>query len=328
MMKPDRYRELEHCFGSKKVLVIGDLMLDNYLWGDVDRISPEAPVPVVRINSSSANPGGAGNVAYNLTSLGAEAHLISAVGDDKDGGVLQALLNNLNVDVTGIVADPGRQTTVKTRIIAHSQQVVRTDWETSDYVADDVKNRLLAMMNERLAECDAVILEDYNKGVLSPQLIEAAISSAVEHDVPVYADPKVDHFFSYAHVTMMKPNLYEASQAAGVDLTVDESLEQEGPVLREKLDCEFLLITRGDKGMSLFDEQGHLAIPTVARRVHDVSGAGDTVIATLCLSHISGGSPAEAAKIANFAAGAVCEEVGVVPITKENLHEIITSDRV
>lgn len=325
-MNPHRYRELESRFESKKVLVVGDLMLDNYLWGDADRISPEAPVPVVKISSASANPGGAGNVAYNLTSLGAEAHLISVVGDDKDGGILQTLLQNLEIDVSGIVVDPGRQTTVKTRIIAHSQQVVRTDWETSDYVADDVKNRLLAIVTERLAACDAVILEDYNKGVLSPQLIEAIISSAGEKDVPVYADPKIDHFFSYEHVTMMKPNLDEASQAAGVDLNAEGALEQEGPKLRERLDCEWLLITRGDKGMSLFDETGHRTIPTMTRRVHDVSGAGDTVIATLCLSHIAGGLPHEAAKIANFAAGAVCEEVGVVPITKENLHEIITSD--
>ncbi|MAG20975.1 MAG: D-glycero-beta-D-manno-heptose-7-phosphate kinase [Candidatus Marinimicrobia bacterium] len=327
-MKSDRYRELESHFESKKVLVVGDLMLDNYLWGDADRISPEAPVPVVKISSSSANPGGAGNVAYNLSSLGADAHLVGVVGDDKDGTTLHTILKNLKVNVNGIIADPGRQTTVKTRIIAHSQQVVRTDWETSDYVADDLKDRLLAIVNEKLAVCDAVILQDYNKGVLSPQMIEAIISTAREQNVPIYADPKFDHFFSYANVTMMKPNLGEASQAAGVDLTAEGILEQEGPKLRQKLDCELLLITRGEKGMSLFDGTGHRAIPTKARQVHDVSGAGDTVIATFSLSHIAGGSPDEAAEIAIFAAGAVCEEVGVVPITKENLHEIIISDNV
>ncbi|MEE9167162.1 MAG: D-glycero-beta-D-manno-heptose-7-phosphate kinase [Candidatus Neomarinimicrobiota bacterium] len=323
-MIPTRYQELEAGFSSKTVMVIGDLMLDNYLWGDAQRISPEAPVPVVRLKSSSSNPGGAANVAYNLSSLGARTILCGVVGDDSDGGLLRSILKDMEVNTGGIVVDPGRPTTVKTRIIARGHHVVRTDWEDASPIAGEVKKVLLERVKQHLGDADAVILEDYNKGLLSGETIARLITLFETKSVPVYADPKHHNFFNYKNVVMVKPNLEEASRALGSGLSPEENLEQTGSDLRKKLGCHLLLITKGDRGMSLFDESGHHPIPTRTRRVHDVSGAGDTVMAVFCLAHLSGASPLEAATVANYAAGRVCEEVGVVPITKETLHEIIT----
>ncbi|MFQ6673843.1 MAG: D-glycero-beta-D-manno-heptose-7-phosphate kinase [Fidelibacterota bacterium] len=323
-MNSARYKQLEEKFPSKTVIVIGDLMLDNYLWGSANRISPEAPVPVVKIESTSSNPGGAGNVAYNLSSLGARVSLCGVVGDDRDGGLLRSLLQELGIDTHSIAVDPGRPTTVKTRIIAQGQQVVRTDWENLAPVTDEVRNNLLDGVKKRLESCDAVILEDYDKGLLDEGLSKRLIRLCLEASIPVYVDPKFKNFSGYEGATLIKPNLEEAVRASGIDLSSWENMERAGPILREKLKCDLLLITLGAKGMSLFDGSGHHPIPTTARSVHDVSGAGDTVIAVFCLAHISGASPREAATVANFAAGRVCEEVGVVPITRESLHEIIT----
>lgn len=322
-MNPDRYKELEKGFGSKTVLVIGDLMLDNYLWGKAERISPEAPVPVVRIQSTGSNPGGAANVAYNLQSLGARVVLAGVVGDDPDGVRLKSILEDLTIDVRGVVVDPSKPTTVKTRIIAQGQQVVRTDWEETSPSGPDVLKRLSKVVQSRIDGCDAVILQDYNKGLLVAELIDRVRAACRKASVPVYADPKSEHFFNYSGMTLVKPNQQEASRAMGVDFSSEENVERSGPKLREKLNCEILLITRSEKGMSLFDGSGHHRITTRARSVHDVSGAGDTVIASFCLAHISGASAMEAATIANYAAGRVCEEVGVVPITRDSLHEII-----
>jgi len=322
-MNPTRYQELEANFPTKTVMVIGDLMLDNYLWGSANRISPEAPVPVVRVESSSSNPGGAANVAYNLSSLGAQVKICGIVGDDKDGSLLRSILQEIGIMTEGIVVDPGRPTTVKTRIIAQGHHVVRTDWEEVSPLGKEVENVLIAKVEQQLNSCDAIIFEDYNKGLLSNGLVKQLISLCKTMLVPIYADPKFDNFFSYKEVMLVKPNLDEASRAVGASFSFEENLEQAGTALREKLKCKMLLITKGKKGISLFDESGHHPIPTKARKVHDVSGAGDTVIATFCLAHLSGATPKEAATVANYAAGRVCEEVGVVPITKENLHEII-----
>jgi len=322
-VNPSRYIELEKNFSEKTVLVFGDLMLDNYLWGSVNRISPEAPVPVVKIKSSSSNPGGAANVAYNLSSLGSQATICGVVGDDKDGGLLRSILQEIGIKTEGIVVDPGRPTTVKTRIIAQGHHVVRTDWEEVSPLDNEVEKILISKLKDQLNSCDAVILEDYNKGLMSERLITQLIGICKTMSVPVYADPKFENFFYYRDITLMKPNLKEASRAVGASLSFKENLDQAGTALREKLQCEILLITKGEKGMSLFDKSGHHTIPTKARKVHDVSGAGDTVITTFCLSHLAGASPKEAAIVANYAAGRVCEDVGVVPITRENLHEII-----
>lgn len=322
-MKPERYLELEKNFSSKTVMVIGDLMLDNYLWGTADRISPEAPVPVVRLQSSSSNPGGAGNVTYNLQSLGAHTILCGVVGDDNDGGLLRSILNEIKVNTSGLVVDPKRPTTVKTRIIAEGHHVVRTDWEETGSLDEDVEKVLLERVEKGLSSTDGVILEDYNKGLFGSRLIHRLIQLCRASSVPVYADPKFDNFFSYKNVALVKPNLDEASRALGASHSFEENLEHAGSDLRERLGCQMLLITKGEKGISLFDRSGHHPIPTRARKVHDVSGAGDTVIATFSLAHLSGASPREAAVVANYAAGRVCEEVGVVPITKQSLHEII-----
>ncbi|MFQ6615534.1 MAG: D-glycero-beta-D-manno-heptose-7-phosphate kinase [Fidelibacterota bacterium] len=322
-MNPARYKELEKGFGSKTVLVIGDLILDNYLWGHAGRISPEAPVPVVKIESTGSNPGGAANVAYNLRSLGARVLVTGAVGDDPDGARLKSILNDLGIDVQGVLVDPAKPTTVKTRIIAQGQQVVRTDWEDVSPSGEDVLKRLKEEVKSVLGSCDAVIFQDYNKGLLVPAFVDRVKEICQKEVIPMYADPKYENFFSYSGMTLVKPNQQEVSRATGLDFSVEDTVVESGQALREKLDCEILLITRSEKGMSLFDGSGHHRIPTRARSVHDVSGAGDTVIASFCLAHISGASPQEAATVANYAAGRVCEEVGVVPITRDNLHEII-----
>ena len=326
MISADRYAEIESRFSELNLLVIGDLMIDNYLWGDAERISPEAPVPVVKIQSSSSNPGGAGNVVANLRSLSAGVGVLGVVGDDKEGAQLKSLLLESGADVSMLLTDPSRPTTVKTRIIAHNQQVVRTDWEDDAVLSEDLQRKLLASLAHDISAFDGVIIENYDLGVLNEGAIGQILALCAKENRPVYVDPKANDFFAFNGVTLMKPNAAEVALATERTVS-EETVENIGLELRERLACEILLITLGERGMFLFDDDGRHAIPTRARAVHDVSGAGDTVISAFSLAHLSGATPIEAAEIANFAAGRVCEEVGVVPITKETLHEIIAGYR-
>ncbi|MBH31512.1 MAG: D-glycero-beta-D-manno-heptose-7-phosphate kinase [Candidatus Marinimicrobia bacterium] len=322
MISADRYNEIESRFSKLNLLVIGDLMIDNYLWGDAERISPEAPVPVVNICSSSSNPGGAGNVVTNLRALSAGVAVLGVVGDDKEGARLKSLLLEAGADVSMLITDPSRPTTVKTRIIAHNQQVVRTDWEDDSVLSEELQGKLVESLSHDISSFDGVIVENYDKGLLNEEIINQIFAICSEQNKPVYVDPKTNDFFAFKGVTLMKPNAAEVSFA--MEVTVNqETVKTVGHELRNRLDCKILLITLGERGMSLFDDDGFHTIPTRARAVHDVSGAGDTVISVFSLAHLSGASPLESAEIANFAAGRVCEEVGVVPITKETLHEII-----
>ncbi len=297
MISADRYAEIESRFSELNLLVIGDLMIDNYLWGDAERISPEAPVPVVKIQSSSSNPGGAGNVVANLRSLSAGVGVLGVVGDDKEGAQLKSLLLESGADVSMLLTDPSRPTTVKTRIIAHNQQVVRTDWEDDAVLSEDLQRKLLDSLAHDISAFDGVIIENYDLGVLNEGAIGQILALCAKENRPVYVDPKANDFFAFNGVTLMKPNAAEVALATERTVS-EETVENIGLELRAR-----------------------------ARAVHDVSGAGDTVISAFSLAHLSGATPIEAAEIANFAAGRVCEEVGVVPITKETLHEIIAGYR-
>ncbi|MGQ9561786.1 MAG: D-glycero-beta-D-manno-heptose-7-phosphate kinase [Candidatus Oleimicrobiaceae bacterium] len=322
-----RVRRLFDAFRELRIVVLGDVMLDRYIWGSVERISPEAPVPVVVVEAESARLGGAANVAHNLASLGARPIPVGVVGDDAHGSLLCQLMEESGFAVHGIVTDPSRSTTVKTRVIAHDQHVVRIDREARHPIAEQVCGRILEVLAEVLPQAHGLIIEDYNKGLITSPLIQGVLALARAHDLPVMVDPKFDHFFEYQGVCTIKPNRREAEEVLGMRLLGDEQARAAGKKLLEKLHCANVLLTLGADGMYLFQRNGAVAhVPTKARKVHDVSGAGDTVIGVYTAAYAAGASPPEAATIANYAAGLVCEEVGVVPVDRERLLQMLLDE--
>ena len=319
-MELNRFREIASGFADRNVLVVGDLMLDTYLWGDINRVSPEAPVPIVEVKKIEYNPGGAANVALNLASLGCKVSLIGLIGTDAEGTILKNLLDQRNIICTDLVISESRPTTVKSRIIAHNQQVVRADREMNKDLSESSNNNLIKSVKAIIEDVDAVILGDYNKGVLNLVSVKAIIDAANNASKPVYVDPKESNFNAYKNVRLFKPNLSEFKNA----YIEDESLEVAGFQFKHEINAEILMITRGADGVSLFDGSDYHHFPTKARLVHDVSGAGDTVIATFTLSDICGASPEESVTLSNYAAGRVCEEVGVVPISLKMLDEMLS----
>lgn len=300
---------------SKTIAVVGDVMIDRYIWGTVNRVSPEAPVPVVEVESESSRLGGAANVANNITALGAKAFLVGVVGNDRSGEEFRSILEKQGTSAEGIVTDASRPTTVKTRVIAHHQHVVRIDSEEKKDVAADVQERIYAVLEQRIGSLDAIIIEDYNKGVVVRSLIRRIIDLANKHKKIVTIDPKFHNFFEYTDVTVFKPNKKETEEALGTKLRTDEDVIAAGKNLLTKLNAENILLTRSEKGMSLFEKNGAVThIPTKARKVADVSGAGDTVIATLTVMMASGANFTESSILANYAGGIVCGEVGIIPI--------------
>jgi len=318
-MLKDRFNEITSKFNNKKILVIGDLMLDSYLMGHSERISPEAPVPIIQVNKVEHNLGGAANVAINLSSLGSKVLLIGLIGDDPEGQVLKNLLDKSEIDFTSLVQSDNRPTTVKSRIISHGQQVIRTDREHTDDLSDESNNELDSIVTSLIDDVDGIILEDYNKGVLNPVSITKIINAAKKLNKPIYVDPKVKNFNLYRNVRLFKPNLSEFRSV----YKINSSLEKDGFDLKKNLNADILMVTRSAEGVSLFVDSEYHDIPTKARKVHDVSGAGDTVISTFTLSDLCGASPEESVHLSNFAAGRVCEEVGVVPISLSMLNEMI-----
>lgn len=317
---PSRLRELFDAFSRQTILVVGDLMLDCYLWGQVSRISPEAPVPVVDIDSESYRFGGAANVCHNVHALGVKVIPVGLIGQDSSGDRLKRLFDEHGFSSDGLIVDAARPTTVKTRVIAHNQQVVRTDREVRDLIDPALHDRIMDRVRAQLDTVSAIILEDYNKGLLSPELIASLIRAAAEKHIPVLVDPKFDHFFDYQGVTLFKPNRKEVADRMGMRLDSLEAVESVGRKLLERLACRSVLITLGAEGMALIEPNRPMAtVPTQARRVHDVSGAGDTVIATMAAVLSAGGSLREAAVIANHAAGQVVAEVGIVPVDPQRL---------
>jgi rfaE bifunctional protein kinase chain/domain len=304
-------RNLVDGFRGRRLLVLGDLMLDRYLWGRVDRISPEAPVPVVDVERESFSLGGAGNVAANLCALGAQALLAGLAGDDAAGDALLRAIGERGVDTRLVVREPGRPTTVKTRVIAHSQQVVRVDHEVRGDVDGESRRQLLAGIVREIGACAGLIVSDYGKGVITPETLGPTLAAARDRGVHVSVDPKESHIDAYRGVGILTPNQHEAGGVMGVRIRDEASLMDVGRRLRDRLDAAALLVTRGPQGMSLFERDGRYTyLPTVAREVYDVTGAGDTVVSVVALALAAGADYPTACHLANHAAGVVIREVG------------------
>jgi len=304
---------------ESRILVIGDLVLDRYIWGKVSRISPEAPVPVVEVTADNFMLGGAANVANNIVALGGDVTVAGVVGKDRAGEVLKQLLEDKEIECA--LFEDSRPTTIKTRVIAHNQQVVRFDKEDKSRITGRVMEDIIGFLKHAVHEHDAVIVSDYKKGMVSRELIRGILRVAKPRKKLLAVDPKVGHFHFYKGVSLITPNLMEASQGSGVEIKDEVSLIKAGKTLMSRLSCGAVLITRGEEGMSLFEKDRVTHIPTVARHVYDVTGAGDTVIATFTLAYASGASMQEAALIANHAAGIVVGEVGTAVVTLEKISE-------
>ncbi|HEY5258135.1 MAG TPA: D-glycero-beta-D-manno-heptose-7-phosphate kinase [Candidatus Baltobacteraceae bacterium] len=319
LLAPPDARALFARMRGKRIMVVGDVMIDEWIWGTVSRISPEAPVPVVAVTDHSFTLGGAGNVASNLRALGARVSFVSGVGGDTFGEQVRALLREDDVDESGTIALDDRPTTRKTRVVAHNQQVVRTDWESTQRLEDADRERLRAYVDGHAAKCDAVILSDYAKGLLDRELVEACLAAPL-----VLADPKPQNLDLFAGVTCVAPNANEAAQASGIAIVDDASLERAGTALLGRLGCRFVVVTRGEHGMALFGRDGErLLIPSVARTVFDVSGAGDTVVAVLSLA-LAAGAPIDVAmRLANFAAAAVVEKLGTATASADEIVALV-----
>jgi D-beta-D-heptose 7-phosphate kinase/D-beta-D-heptose 1-phosphate adenosyltransferase len=304
---------------GRRIMVVGDLMIDEWIWGSVSRISPEAPVPVVAVTDHSFTLGGAGNVANNLRALGADVEFVGTVGDDPFAADVRTMFEGNHVDGRGVFTLDDRPTTRKTRIVAHNQQVVRADWELAAPLRTADRARIAAHVGDRAAACDAVILSDYAKGLLSPEVVDAAKRAPL-----VLADPKPQNVAMFAGVTCVAPNAHEAAAATGIAITDAASLQRAGSSLLASLDCRHVVITRGEDGMSLFSRDGErLDVPSVARKVYDVSGAGDTVIAVLALALAAGAPIAAAMQLANFAAGAVVEKLGTATASADEILALV-----
>lgn len=315
-------REIFARMRGKRVLVVGDVMVDEWVWGRVSRISPEAPVPVVAVHDHSFTLGGAGNVASNLRSIGATVSFAGAVGDDAEGRRLLELFDAQGVDRSAVIALDDRPTTRKTRIVAHNQQVVRADWESAEPLAAADRARMCALVAKLAREHDAVVLSDYAKGLFSRDIVEAAGAAAL-----VTADPKPKNMALFAGVTCVAPNVTEAAEATGVAIRDDASLEAAGTALLERLGCRYVVVTRGERGMAFFGADGErLNVPAVARTVFDVSGAGDTVIAVLTVALAAGADATLAVQLANFAAGAVVEKLGTATASPDEVLELVDAD--
>jgi len=312
---------------SKRILVVGDLMLDEFVWGKVGRISPEAPVPVVEVTSESCYPGGAANVARNLRQFADRASVVGLIGTDSGGEQLRRLFENDGIDASDVMQDPEFRTIVKTRIIARQQQVVRVDREQIRTPTSAQANRVLESIGKRLPDVDAIILEDYGKGFLSAELVTEICRLAYAAGKIVTVDPNPRHSIEWRNVTAVKPNRSEAFLAAGLPwseateaVEEDEALLQVGGALLEKWDTRYLLITLGEQGMMLFERDGAWHhIPTRAQQVFDVSGAGDTAIAMFTLALCCRASAREAAEIANHASAVVVGKLGTATVSPEEL---------
>jgi D-glycero-beta-D-manno-heptose-7-phosphate kinase len=316
---PSRARSLLRAMQGAPVLVVGDVMLDEFIWGRVVRISPEAPVPVVEVQDQSFHLGGAGNVAANVRCLGGRAMLAGVVGGDAAGERVRQQLAAAGVEAS-LAGGGARPTTVKTRIVAHQQQIVRADREQTDDISDELQEELWERVRELLPRCRALVVSDYQKGVVGPRLMRRLLPAARRRRVPVLVDPKVRHFALYRGVSVITPNQLEAEQASGVRVTGSGDLLRAGARILASLRCEAALITRGEHGMSLFRRGARpLHIPTAAREVFDVTGAGDTVIATLGLALAAGAGLPQAAALANLAAGVVVGKLGTATATPEEL---------
>ena len=309
-----------------KVVVVGDILMDEYVWGDVSRISPEAPVPVVEVKQETKMLGGAANVVNNIASLGGTPILVGVIGDDQTGREIVDTMMQQGLRTDGIIREPGRPTSIKTRVVAHNQQVVRFDREERKRLEDESIKRILDFVRQIEGGYEAVIVTDYGKGVVSAELMEGLRELLSDSRTLIAVDPKTGNFEFYQGVDVITPNHHEAAAFCRMEIVDEESLVQAGRHMLNELNCRSVLITQGKDGMTLFERNGEIShIPTVARKVFDVTGAGDTVISALCLGLASGMDRKSAAIIANFAAGIVVGEVGTSTVGAEDLKEAISS---
>ena len=323
---------------GKHIVIIGDVILDEYIWGDVKRISPEAPVPVLETTSETARFGGAANVAHNVASLGGYADLIGVIGNDSNGKKLVGILQEAGINTDGLRTDSTRPTITKTRVIArasstsvsHHQQLLRIDRESKLSVDISLQDVLLEAVSNRIPQADALIIEDYEKGVMNPELIENILLEARQYNKPIVVDPKVENFWHYEGVTSITPNHKEAGAALNREITDESSLIEVGEQILDKLNLDGLLITRGEQGMSLFRRIGdsvrtqveHIS-PAHPRDVFDDTGAGDTVVAVFTLALAAGADMYDAARLSNLAGGIVVGEVGCAAVTRDSLSQAI-----
>lgn len=322
----ERLQKAVQRFSQARILVLGDVMLDEFIWGRVERISPEAPVPVVEVESETYMLGGAANVVHNLIALGCQAGLCGLVGDDRAGRQVLELLDQLEVPRKGLTVSLERPTTVKTRVVAHSQQVVRVDRESRRECPPEEMASLRAYLEEELPNCDAVIISDYAKGVINRGLLGPVLERSRAGSLVVSVDPKVANMPLYAGATVITPNHYEALAAARVSPEGLGAVERAGRLLLKELGAGAILITQGERGMTLVTPDGMDHVPTMAKRVFDVTGAGDTVISTLTLGLVCGLNLSEAAVMANVAAGVVVGEVGTSAVTAGRLSQALEQD--
>ncbi|MGH7411904.1 MAG: D-glycero-beta-D-manno-heptose-7-phosphate kinase [Candidatus Methylomirabilis sp.] len=318
-----RYQEILGRFPEQRLLVLGDIMVDEYIWGSVSRLSPEAPVPVVEVKAETARLGGAANVAANIQSLGGRAVLVGVVGNDPPGERLVDQLEAAGIKSDGVVVDRARPTTIKTRVVAGSQQIVRFDRESVQDLSKEATERLLEIASERLREADALLISDYAKGVITRRVARELLPLARRRKRIIVVDPKVHHLHLYKGATVVTPNHHEASAFARLPIRDQQDLVAVGRELFRKLDVGGVVVTRGEEGMSVFEDGRVTHIPAVGKEVYDVTGAGDTVIAALGLALTSGAALREAAVIANHAAGVVVGKAGTATVSRRELLDAL-----
>lgn len=316
-----------HSFTQAKILVVGDLMLDRYLWGSVHRISPEAPVPIVSLDRTTVSPGGAANVAVNVAALGANVRLIGSIGADADAEVLAMSLEACGVDTAGFVKASDRSTSVKTRVIAHGQQIVRMDSESIRDLGPADRRQIFDKFDSVIDETDLVIVSDYGKGVVCEPVVASLIGRCRSADKPVLVDPKGKHYEKYSGASILTPNRKEAADACKLDEGTPDLVERAGTQLVSELDLEFVLITESENGMTLFDRSGNIDhFDAAARQVYDVTGAGDSVIACLGVAIAAGLSTLEAVRLSNVVGGLSIEKLGTSGVTLNELRASLSGE--
>ena len=321
------HKEILNSLKDKKILVIGDLMIDHYIWGDVSRISPEAPVPVVNVEREEHRLGGAANVVYNISCLGGIPYVIGLSGDDSNAEILISEFEKNSIQNLFIAKDSSRPTTIKTRLIANNQQVARIDYEDIDEISTNTEQKIIDHFDNVVSDIDAVLIEDYNKGLLTDTLIRHIVKRCNELNKIVTVDPKYKNFFSYQNCTVFKPNYLELKKNMNVIIESEEDFHETSFRLLDRINSEYLIVTRGSKGLSIFKKDCDVVnIPTFAKQVFDVSGAGDTVISTLTLCLAAGVPVRDAAIIANHAAGKVCGVVGIAPVYPQDIIDSFKED--
>ena len=321
MSKKNHYVDLLAAMGGRRIAVIGDVMLDRSLFGTVDRLSAEAPIPIVDITEETYQLGGAANVVNNLHVLGDFPVLFSVIGDDENGNHLQTLIKNHSQGEQFIFSDPARRTTVKMRTFAQGRQISRADLESREPISESISNKIVSAFSDTVTTLSALIIEDYNKGLLTEPFIKEILNIARNAGLMVLVDPKFDNFFAYEEVTLFKPNLRELSEATAMKVSNVEEIEMAAKALRDKLKCENVMVTMGKDGVGLLDAAGNFhSLPAFVRIVNDPAGAGDTVISVMASAMAAGSAVKDAMVVANFGGGLICEKVGIQPVTLDELR--------